>query len=174
VHSQSCTSLAAMCKPSHSLMPAKHYPQVMATEAEPSHAQHPRMWNAQPSTHIWMWSRLFAQRRGAKALHYLMVSNAISMSYHPDCAFSKVLFTSLLMLTSQKHTSIANTPFSHSLALSSVDRNALDGSELAASHEHGALMELRRDGQELAAASTVSLHGNPLQADLTRSSTSCK
>jgi hypothetical protein len=69
VHSQSCTSLAATRKPSHSLMPANFHPQVMATEAEPSHAKHQRMWNAQSSTQIWMWSRLFTQRRGAKALH---------------------------------------------------------------------------------------------------------
>jgi hypothetical protein len=69
VHSQSCTSLAAMPKPNQPLMPAKFHPQVVATEAEPSHAKHQRMWNAQPSTQIWMWSRFFAQRRGAKALH---------------------------------------------------------------------------------------------------------
>jgi hypothetical protein len=37
VHSQSCTSLAATRKSKHSLMPAKFHPQVVATEAEPSH-----------------------------------------------------------------------------------------------------------------------------------------
>jgi hypothetical protein len=37
VHSQSCTSLAAMRKPNHSLMPAKFHPQVVATEAETRH-----------------------------------------------------------------------------------------------------------------------------------------
>jgi hypothetical protein len=40
VHSPSCTSLAATRKPNHSLMPAKFHPQVVATEAEPSHAKH--------------------------------------------------------------------------------------------------------------------------------------
>jgi hypothetical protein len=50
-------------------MPAKFHPQLVATVAEPSHAKHQRMWNAQPSTQIWMWSNLFTQRRGAKALH---------------------------------------------------------------------------------------------------------
>jgi hypothetical protein len=69
VHSQSCTSLAATRKPNHSLMPAKFHPQALATEAKPSHAKHQRMWNAQSSTQVWMWSRLFTQRRGAKALH---------------------------------------------------------------------------------------------------------
>jgi hypothetical protein len=59
VHSQSCTSLAGTRKPNHSLMPAKFHPQVVATEAEPSHAKHQRMWNAQSITQIWMWSRLF-------------------------------------------------------------------------------------------------------------------
>jgi hypothetical protein len=39
-HIQSCTSLAATRKPNHSLMRAKLHPQVMATEAEPSHTQH--------------------------------------------------------------------------------------------------------------------------------------
>jgi hypothetical protein len=68
VHSQSCTALAASRNPNHSLMPAKFYPQGMAAEADPSYAQHQRVWNAQPSTQIWMWSRLFTQRRGAKAL----------------------------------------------------------------------------------------------------------
>jgi hypothetical protein len=52
VHSQSCTSLAATRQPNHSLMPANFHPQVAATEAEPSHAQLQRMWNAQPSTQI--------------------------------------------------------------------------------------------------------------------------
>jgi hypothetical protein len=69
VHSPSCTSLAATRKPNHSLMPAKFHPQVVDTEAKPSHAKHQRMWNAHSSTQIWMWSRLFTQRRGAKALH---------------------------------------------------------------------------------------------------------
>jgi hypothetical protein len=56
-------------KPNHSLMPAKFHPEVVVTEAEPGHAQHQRMRSAQPSTRVWMWSRLFAQWRGAKALH---------------------------------------------------------------------------------------------------------
>jgi hypothetical protein len=51
VHSQSCTSLAATRKPNHSLMPAKFHPQVVATEAEPIHAKHQRMWNAQLGQH---------------------------------------------------------------------------------------------------------------------------
>jgi hypothetical protein len=41
----------------------------MADEAEPSYAQHQRMRNAQPCPQIWMWSRLFTQRWGAKTLH---------------------------------------------------------------------------------------------------------
>jgi hypothetical protein len=52
VRSQSCTSLAAMGKPKHSLMPSKFHHQVVATEVEPSHDQHQRMWNAQSSTQI--------------------------------------------------------------------------------------------------------------------------
>jgi hypothetical protein len=69
VHSQSCTSLATTRKPYHSLMHAKFHPQAMATEAKPSHAQHRPMFYAQFSSQLWMWSRLFTQRRGAKALH---------------------------------------------------------------------------------------------------------
>jgi hypothetical protein len=67
VHSQRCTSLAATRKPNHFSIPAKFHSQVMAIEAEASHAQHQQMWNAQLSTQIWMWSRLFTQRRDAKA-----------------------------------------------------------------------------------------------------------
>jgi hypothetical protein len=40
---------------------------VVATEVETGHAKHQRMWNAQPCTQI--WSRIFTQRCGAKALH---------------------------------------------------------------------------------------------------------
>jgi hypothetical protein len=69
VHSQSCTSLAATPKPNHSLTPAKFHPQVMATEAEPSHAQYQQMWNAQPITQIWMWLCPHAIALHVKAHH---------------------------------------------------------------------------------------------------------
>jgi hypothetical protein len=48
----SCTSLAAKRKPNYFLMPAKLHPQVMATEAGASHAQHQQMRNAHPNTQL--------------------------------------------------------------------------------------------------------------------------
>jgi hypothetical protein len=69
VHSQSGKCLQPTRKPNNSLLPAKAHPQLIANEADPSHAQHQRSWSAQHSTQVWMWLRLFTQRRGARALH---------------------------------------------------------------------------------------------------------